>query len=49
MCPPLTASDFLGEKIDVSNLRNLLRNMGIEFTDSEYAKLLRMLPVDRKS
>jgi hypothetical protein len=41
-------SDFLGEKIDVSNLRNLLRNMGVEFTDPEYTRLLRMLPVDGK-
>ncbi|GAB1296952.1 Predicted gene 11639 [Apodemus speciosus] len=40
------ANVFTGEKIDVRNLRNLLRNMGIEFTDPEYAKLLRMLPVD---
>ncbi|XP_029402007.1 uncharacterized protein LOC115065364 [Mus pahari] len=40
------ANAFTGEKIDVSNLRNLLRNMGVEFTDLEYARLLRMLPVD---
>nr|XP_017170366.1 uncharacterized protein Gm11639 [Mus musculus] len=40
------ANAFTGEKIDVSNLRNLLRNMGVEFTDPEYTRLLRMLPVD---
>ncbi|XP_031208516.1 EF-hand calcium-binding domain-containing protein 3 isoform X2 [Mastomys coucha] len=40
------ANTYTGEKINVSNLRNLLRNMGLEFTDSEYTKLLRMLPVD---
>nr|XP_048301896.1 uncharacterized protein LOC125407977 isoform X2 [Myodes glareolus] len=40
------AKVFTGEKIDVSNLENRLGNLGIEFNDSEYMKLLKTLPVD---
>ncbi|XP_039106567.1 uncharacterized protein LOC120244243 [Hyaena hyaena] len=36
---------FTGEKIDVDNLENLLRDKGIELTDTEYTKLVTSLPV----
>lgn len=49
MCPPPTVSDLLGGKVAVSNVRNLLRKLGVEFTDPEYINLLRMLPVDGKT
>ncbi|XP_048223219.1 uncharacterized protein LOC125366510 isoform X2 [Perognathus longimembris pacificus] len=37
---------FLGKKVDVSNLQNLLRTMGIELTDTECSKLKESLPTD---
>nr|XP_040124831.1 uncharacterized protein LOC120884112 [Ictidomys tridecemlineatus] len=37
---------FSGEKVDVSDLQNLLRNMGIEITDMEYSELKKTLPTD---
>ncbi|XP_038942056.1 EF-hand calcium-binding domain-containing protein 3 isoform X6 [Rattus norvegicus] len=40
------ANAFRGGKVAVSNVRNLLRKLGVEFTGPEYINLLRMLPVD---
>ncbi|XP_040604005.1 EF-hand calcium-binding domain-containing protein 13-like [Mesocricetus auratus] len=40
------AKVFTGEKVDVNNLENLLRNVGIELNDPEYMKLVKTLPVD---
>ncbi|KAM9596228.1 uncharacterized protein ACIGJ3_022971 [Trichechus inunguis] len=44
------AKVFTGEKIDASDLKNVLANMGIEVTDKEHLMLLKTLPVhsDRK-
>ncbi|XP_045842233.1 uncharacterized protein LOC123930068 [Meles meles] len=36
---------FTGEKVDLDNLENVLKNMGIELTDPEYTKLVKALPV----
>ncbi|VCW76875.1 unnamed protein product [Gulo gulo] len=36
---------FTGEKVDLDNLENVLRNMGIELTAPEYTKLVKALPV----
>ncbi|KAM9596227.1 EF-hand calcium-binding domain-containing protein 13 [Trichechus inunguis] len=38
--------DFTGEKIDSSDLKHVLGNLGIELTDKELEKLLKTLPVD---
>ncbi|XP_069916634.1 EF-hand calcium-binding domain-containing protein 3 isoform X16 [Oryctolagus cuniculus] len=38
--------DFTGEKIDAGDLKNVLKNMGIEVSDKECAELLASLPVD---
>uniref|UniRef100_UPI004038D4EB EF-hand calcium-binding domain-containing protein 13-like n=1 Tax=Callospermophilus lateralis TaxID=76772 RepID=UPI004038D4EB len=37
---------FSGEKVDLSDLQNLLRNMGIEITEIEYSELKKTLPTD---
>nr|XP_044601470.1 EF-hand calcium-binding domain-containing protein 13 isoform X5 [Equus asinus] len=37
---------FTGEKIDSSDLKNVLGNLGIELTDKEKEKLLETLPID---
>ncbi|XP_029782924.1 uncharacterized protein LOC115281646 [Suricata suricatta] len=39
-------TDFTGEKIESSDLKNVLENLGIELRDEELEKLLRTLPVD---
>ncbi|XP_053067933.1 uncharacterized protein LOC106978664 isoform X5 [Acinonyx jubatus] len=39
-------TDFTGEKIESSELKNVLGNLGIELTDEELEKLLKMLPID---
>ncbi|XP_048068603.2 EF-hand calcium-binding domain-containing protein 3 [Ursus arctos] len=36
---------FAGEKVDIDNLDNVLRNMGIELADPEYTKLVKALPI----
>ncbi|XP_038482838.1 calcium-binding mitochondrial carrier protein SCaMC-1-like isoform X1 [Canis lupus familiaris] len=36
---------FTGEKVDINNLENLLRNMGIELADTEYTKLVKARPL----
>uniref|UniRef100_M3Z6U6 Uncharacterized protein n=1 Tax=Mustela putorius furo TaxID=9669 RepID=M3Z6U6_MUSPF len=36
---------FTGEKVDLDNLENVLKNMGIQLTDPEYTKLVKALPV----
>nr|XP_051681032.1 EF-hand calcium-binding domain-containing protein 13 isoform X25 [Oryctolagus cuniculus]XP_051681033.1 EF-hand calcium-binding domain-containing protein 13 isoform X26 [Oryctolagus cuniculus] len=38
--------DFTGEKINAGDLKNVLKNMGIEVSDKECAELLALLPVD---
>jgi Ca2+-binding EF-hand superfamily protein len=35
-----------GDKVDVSDLRNILKNLGLELTEKEQERLLKMLPVD---
>ncbi|XP_032176036.1 EF-hand calcium-binding domain-containing protein 3 isoform X1 [Mustela erminea] len=40
------AKAFTGEKIDASDLQNILKGMGIELTDSEHKHLLKTLPID---
>ncbi|XP_058140449.1 uncharacterized protein [Dasypus novemcinctus] len=42
----LRMEDFTGEKIDVSDLKNVLGDMGIEVNDKECLELLKLLPVD---
>ncbi|KAM4843256.1 uncharacterized protein RHO17_019745 [Thomomys bottae] len=37
---------FTGEKIYTSDIKNILKNMGIELSDKEYKELLKTLPVD---
>ncbi|XP_044794777.1 EF-hand calcium-binding domain-containing protein 13 isoform X9 [Bubalus bubalis] len=37
---------FAGEKIDSSNLQNVLKDMGIELTDKELEQLMKTLPID---
>ncbi|XP_043320332.1 EF-hand calcium-binding domain-containing protein 13 [Cervus canadensis] len=39
---------FTGEKIDSSNLQNVLKDMGIELTDKELEQLMKTLPIDGK-
>nr|XP_025745851.1 uncharacterized protein LOC112837631 [Callorhinus ursinus] len=39
-------TDFTGEKIESSDLKNVLRNLGIELADKELEKMLKILPVD---
>ncbi|XP_044900698.1 EF-hand calcium-binding domain-containing protein 3 isoform X13 [Felis catus] len=39
-------TDFTGEKIESSELRNVLGNLGLELTDEELEKLLKILPID---
>ncbi|KAF3815451.1 hypothetical protein GH733_016546, partial [Mirounga leonina] len=39
-------TDFTGEKIESSDLKNVLRNLGIEVTDKELEKMLKILPID---
>ncbi|XP_040325188.1 uncharacterized protein LOC121026385 isoform X7 [Herpailurus yagouaroundi] len=39
-------TDFTGEKIESSELKNVLGNLGIELTDKELEKLLKILPID---
>ncbi|XP_060058467.1 uncharacterized protein LOC132541787 [Erinaceus europaeus] len=38
--------DFVGEKIHVSDLKNVLKDMGIEVNHKEYLEVLKSLPVD---
>ena len=40
---------FKGEKIESSELKNVLGNLGIELTDKELEKLLKILPIDGES
>ncbi|MEJ1284007.1 hypothetical protein NN561_014986 [Cricetulus griseus] len=40
------AKTFTGEKVDVNNLDNMLRKVGIELSDPEYMKLVQTLRVD---
>nr|XP_023508059.1 EF-hand calcium-binding domain-containing protein 3 isoform X13 [Equus caballus] len=42
----LRMKDFTGEKIDASDLKNVLRDMGIEVNDKECLELLKLLPID---
>ncbi|XP_069883009.1 fap1 adhesin-like [Dipodomys merriami] len=37
--------DFTGERVDIQNLENVLRKMGIKLADKEYAKLIKTLPL----
>nr|XP_008541353.1 PREDICTED: spindle pole body component 110-like [Equus przewalskii] len=37
-----------GEKIDINNLENVLRNTGIELTDMDHTQLVKTLPVSGK-
>ncbi|XP_050620803.1 uncharacterized protein LOC126939504 isoform X12 [Macaca thibetana thibetana] len=39
------AKAFTGEKVEADNLKNVLRNMGIELTEKEHSMLLKTLPV----
>nr|XP_054393160.1 uncharacterized protein LOC100445724 isoform X3 [Pongo abelii] len=39
------AKAFTGEKAEADNLKNVLRNMGIELTEKEHSMLLKTLPV----
>ncbi|XP_058417271.1 EF-hand calcium-binding domain-containing protein 3 isoform X2 [Diceros bicornis minor] len=39
------AKAFTGEKVDVSNLDNVLRKMGLVLTDEENKELLKILPI----
>ncbi|XP_027631789.1 uncharacterized protein LOC102485237 [Tupaia chinensis] len=36
---------YTGEKIDTNNLEKILRNMGIELADTDYAKLMKTMPL----
>lgn len=38
----------LGEPIDINDLEDTLKDMKIEFTDKEYLRLMRNLPLDGK-
>ncbi|KAM9597383.1 uncharacterized protein ACIGJ3_023633 [Trichechus inunguis] len=38
--------DFTGEKIDVSDLKNVLGDMGIEVNDKECLEMQKLLPID---
>ncbi|XP_020922452.1 uncharacterized protein LOC106504254 [Sus scrofa] len=42
----LRMQDFTGEKIDASDLKNVLGEMGVEVNDKECLELLQLLPVD---
>ncbi|KAI4556504.1 hypothetical protein MJT46_015127 [Ovis ammon polii x Ovis aries] len=42
----LSMKDFTGEKINASDLKNVLGDMGIEVNDKERLELLKLLPVD---
>ncbi|XDA81031.1 hypothetical protein R6Z07F_011008 [Ovis aries] len=42
----LSMKDFTGEKINASDLKNVLGDMGIEVNDKEHLELLKLLPVD---
>ncbi|XP_070335670.1 EF-hand calcium-binding domain-containing protein 3 isoform X4 [Odocoileus virginianus] len=37
---------FTGEKVDSSNLQNVLKDIGIELTDKELEQLMKTLPID---
>ena len=37
-----------GEKIHTEDLKNVLKNMGIEITNKEHKKLIKTLPVSGK-
>ncbi|XP_045155411.1 uncharacterized protein LOC123522714 [Echinops telfairi] len=37
---------FTGDKVDSGNLKNVLKNMGIELTDKEQEQLMKSLPTD---
>ncbi|XP_045670383.1 uncharacterized protein LOC123803164 [Ursus americanus] len=39
-------TDFTGEKIESSDLKNVLGNLGIELADKEREKMQKMLPID---
>lgn len=39
---------FKGDKVAINDLKNAVRNMGIELTDSEFTKALRTLPIAGK-
>nr|XP_045746149.2 uncharacterized protein LOC123854701 [Mirounga angustirostris] len=41
------ASAFTGEKVEANDLKNVLRNMGIETTEKEQLMLLKTLPISR--
>ncbi|XP_053424969.1 EF-hand calcium-binding domain-containing protein 3 [Nycticebus coucang] len=41
------AKSFTGEKVEASNIKNILRNMGIEITEKERLTLLKTLPIRR--
>ena len=40
---------FKGKKVDVNDLPNLLRNMGIELADKECSELKKILSIDGES
>ncbi|XP_070629806.1 uncharacterized protein [Bos indicus] len=42
----LSMKDFTGEKINASDLKNVLGDMGIEVNDKECLELLKLLPID---
>ncbi|KAL6039890.1 hypothetical protein STEG23_029266, partial [Scotinomys teguina] len=37
---------FKGDKVDLSDLRNILKNLGVELTEREYERLMKTLPAD---
>lgn len=39
---------FKGDKVAITDLENVLRNMGIELTDTEMTKAVRTLPLSGK-
>lgn len=41
------ASAFTGEKVEASDLKNVLGNMGIEITEEEQLMLSKTLPISR--
>lgn len=43
------ASAFTGEKVEASDLKNVLGNMGIEITEEEQLMLSKTLPISRKT
>lgn len=45
VCVPSTPS-LKGDKVDASDLRNILKDLGIELTEKEQESLLKTLPVD---